>query len=214
MDSGAFMADEFSKVDIAFQDLKKALSDLNGCRQTPVDVRRNFSAFVNYSQKITSYMRTDYSARTGQKWEALAFCGWNDVTDLFKEIRRIEEHEDPVILRINYTWSYDREINGELVSMQVGGYWEWDNPLEEFHSDELKVYDRPPEDKGAVEIKPKKIEYEYVLSNQDRKIVAWLDSIGYADIHKLSESCFEILETYCHFYNEKVSENSGAGGRT
>ena len=202
------MADDISKVDIAFLDLGNALTELNNCKGSPVEVRRNFSAFINLSQKITSYMRTDYSEKTNGRWDAKEFGGWNDVTELFKKLRTIEEHDGPIILRLYYTWYFEGLGPDGSLKMAMKGYWEWDNPLDEFPSDKLKAFDRNPEDDDAVEIKPKKVEYIYILYDHEKDVMEMLDRIGFADIHKLSKSCLETLSSYVQFYNEKVSENS------
>lgn len=205
------MADSISSVEIAINDITRTLAELRSCKDSPVDVRRNFSTFINLSQAITSYMRRDYLNNTSSKWEAKEFYGWNDVTELFKELRNVQEHEDSIILRIDYTWFHDLQIGGQIVEMEMGGYWEWDNPLDDTFSEELKVYDRPPEEEGAKEIKPKRIEVAYHLNNMNSKICRLIESIGFSDIHKLSESCHDTLVNYVQFYNQKMQSHSPDG---
>jgi len=190
-----------SNVEIAHQDLADSLDKLNKVKDSPSETRKAFYQFVNLSQKVTSYMRTEYKEQTGKKWEAKNFDGWNLVTDLFKELRTIDEHDEPIVLKIFYTWHY------RGFGISIRGYWEWDNPLDEFPNNSLEA-SAPNHQKGGVMevVKPEEIEYEYVLLNDQSKVKLLMEEIGCSDIHELSKSCFEIMDSYIQFYGEKLAE--------
>ena|GEM_PF-5819308 len=46
---------------IIFADIEDAFAKLNVARDSPRDIRRAFSQFVDLSQKLTSAMRRDFS---------------------------------------------------------------------------------------------------------------------------------------------------------
>ena len=47
-------------------------------------------------------MRKEFKAKTGLDWEAKEFGGWNAISELFKELRNMDEHVEPIILEIDY----------------------------------------------------------------------------------------------------------------
>src|SRR5215208_4615609 len=112
---------EASNVAVAFQDLTDALEALSSGSASPVAVRRNFVTFVDLSQKLTSYMRIEYSEKNGQTWVPSDFDGWNDVTELFKDIRNVDQHEHPIFILINAT--HYLRIFEDAPELVVSGPW-------------------------------------------------------------------------------------------
>ena len=196
---------ELSPVTLVFQDLVDAHKRLRENEESPKDVRRAFHDFVNHSQKLTSYMRREFKARTGDKWVAKNFSGWNAVTELFKALRSIDEHEEPIVLRINYTFHFhDLALKGD-VKLNMAGTWEWDDPLADFPNDALIAKVPDPEKKGKlIDKAPTSVSLEYVLDTRQPQIVELLEKIGFSDILRLTQECLNTLELYYDFYDQKL----------
>lgn len=79
--------------EIAFRDLTRANKKLRHQHTNPDAVRRRFTEFVTVSQKLTGVMRKEYADLTGGKWEPKTFPGWNPVTEVFKKLRNVDQHE-------------------------------------------------------------------------------------------------------------------------
>ena len=74
-----------SPVEITFFELKETLDNLQSSINSPKLMRSYFQQFINYSQKLTSHMRTEYSEKTCKKWEAKGFDKWSTVTSLLSQ---------------------------------------------------------------------------------------------------------------------------------
>jgi hypothetical protein len=123
---------EASNVTVAFRDLTDALEALSSGSVSPVAVRRNFATFVDLSQKLTSYMRKEYSEKTGRTWDPSGFDGWNDATKLFKQLRNEGQHERPIFILVNET-QYLRISADTPDELAVSGTWQLS--LEDQHLD-------------------------------------------------------------------------------
>jgi hypothetical protein len=94
---------ESSIVAVVFQDLADAYAELSSGSTSPKAVRRSFANFVNLSQQLTSHMRREYSEKKGEAWVASDFDGWNDITDLFKQLRNDDQHDRPISILVDET---------------------------------------------------------------------------------------------------------------
>ena len=193
--------ERISSVTIVFEDLSRNCDSLRFSRASPKNMRRIFQDFVNNSQKLTAYMRREFKARTGVNWEANDFSGWNVVTDLFKELRNIDEHEEPIVLRINYTWTFNNlGPNGDLTT-KIVGYWDWDSSFDDIPFDALVASAPDSSAKGKmINITPASVDHEYTLANGQSKIRQLIGEIGYADIIELSKECLKVLGDYHDYY--------------
>jgi hypothetical protein len=108
-------------VAITFQDLSDAASVLSSGSTSPKAVQQNFARFLSASQKLTGHMRKEYKAKTGASWDASGFDGWNDVTELFKDLRNVDQHERPVTVFVHET-QYLRTYEGGP-EVAIEGTW-------------------------------------------------------------------------------------------
>lgn len=194
----------YSDVDIVFRDLADALEDLNANRPSPKEVRRAFSRFVGLTQKLTATMRVEFKARTGEKWRSGEFPGWNNVTNLFKELWDVDEHEAVLLIQVRER-QYLQVGSGAAVVFE--GTWDQDDPQAE----------RPPDGLVAVEADPKtglptdkvlptRREIDFVLSPRTQKAQHLLKACNTDDVHVLAEECFRVLEAYHEFYQKQVAD--------
>ena len=63
-------------------------------------IRTAFEQYVTKSQQLTEIMRKEYHARTGKKWHASEYSGWNNFTDTLKAIRNATYHGVPLQLNV------------------------------------------------------------------------------------------------------------------
>lgn len=198
--------------DLVFRDLEDSLNVLKESKKSPVDVRRQFSRFITLTQQLTEMMRKEFEELTGHKWEASEFGEWNHVTELFKKLRRTDYHESPVVINVkeNQRFLVDTyqdesgEEYGEYLTFQVT--WGLDDPLASDISSELTpmFFDK---NKAPIDnIKPDKIDYEFILAPKTDEIKKALELACSDDIHILSEKCFETLEKYYMFYKDRIRE--------
>jgi len=186
---------ESSIVAVAFRDLADAYGELSSGSTSPMAVRRSFADFVDLSQKLTSYMRKEYSAKKGEKWEASAYVGWNDVTDLFKQLRNDDQHDCPVSIVVEETQYFRVFEDGPLIA--VAGTWSFslDDQLADTPRSDIQI--------GFVDLKtgrpsgqlitPTRTEHEFHLSPSSPEAEALLVKVGDTNVRTLSERCFRIL---------------------
>lgn len=109
---------------VVFADLRDTLVTLNGERESPKNVRRAFSRFVELSQKLTSAMRKDYSCLKSEPWKASAFSGWTPVTELFKYLRNEDQHGDQISISMHERRFYPMPTDLPLpIKVQPGQLW-------------------------------------------------------------------------------------------
>lgn len=201
-------AARISSVTLAFNDLSQTCESLAASEASPKEMRRLFQDFVNNSQKLTTYMRKEFSAQTGGAWAASGFSGWNAVTNLFKELRNIGEHEEPIVLEIDYTWTYRNLGPNSDMTISFKGRWDKDSSLDDFPFDALEASAPDPSDKGkTIIITPTSVEHDYTLANNQSKIRELLREIGHADIIKLTNECLDVLMAYHDHYLSMLEAN-------
>jgi len=201
---------EASNVAVAFQDLTDALEALSSGSASPVAVRRTFVTFVDLSQKLTSYMRIEYSEKKGQTWVASDFDGWNDVTELFKDIRNVDQHEHPIFILINAT--HYLRIFEDAPELVVSGPWALsleDQQLDIPRDDIIfELGDPQTGQPSGQRIAPTRVEYEFHLYPSSKEVEELLTKIGDRNVRTLSEKCFEVLSNYYRYYEDQVQQES------
>ena len=101
------MSNDISTVAVVFRDLSDAFDELSIQKLSPLKVRATFSSFLGLSYKLTQVMCKEYYRRTGGKWEANNFNGWDKVSAFFTRLRTIDTHEHPVLIQV-----YERGFYG------------------------------------------------------------------------------------------------------
>jgi hypothetical protein len=200
---------EASSVAVAFRDLTDALEALSLGSVSPVTVRRNFVTFVDLTQKLTSYMREEYSEKKDQEWVASDFDGWNDVTELFKAIRNEDQHERPIFIRVNVTY-YLRISEDTPDELAVSGTWQLS--LEDQHLDtprddiSFELGDLQTGLPSGRRVTPTRVEYEFELFPSSKKVEALLTKLGDRNVRSLSEKCFKVLSDYYRYYEGQLQK--------
>jgi hypothetical protein len=202
---------EASNVALAFRDLRDAFEELSSGSVSPVAVRRNFTTFVDLSQKLTSYMRKEYGEKKGQTWVASDFDGWNDVTELFKAIRTDDQHERPISILVNET-HYLRISEDTPDELAVSGTWSFsfdDQHLDTPRDDIIfELQDPQTGQPSGQRVTPTRVEYEFHLLPSSKKVEALLTKLGDRNVRSLSEKCFEVLSNYYQYYEDQVQQES------
>jgi hypothetical protein len=198
---------------VAFADLRDALETLNGERESPKNVRRAFSRFVELTQKLTSAMRKDYSRLKAEPWKASAFSGWTLVTELFKYLRNEDQHGDHISISVHERRFYPMPTDLPLpVKVQPGqlwmfeGTWNLDDQLLDEPPDGITSYAIDPATLRPTErtIEPVRIERFYILQARSEEAENKLRAAGTPDVHALAQSAFATLSEYYGFFCAKI----------
>lgn len=200
---------DLSVVDVAFRDLADAHGHLATRGASPKEVRRGFASFVDLSQKLTSHMRKEYSERTGEKWYASEFAGWNDVTDLFKQLRNDDQHDRPVTIVVHERQYLQLFEDAPEVVMQGTWSFSLEDQLGDEPRDDLHMHLADPETGQPSEhrILPARKEYEFRLHTSSEKACALLAKVGDDDVRTLSHKCFEVLTEYYRYYQRRLTQS-------
>lgn len=204
---------QFSDTKMIFGDLKAALEELKNNRKVPVTIRRAFGQFLTLTQQLTEAMRKEYKSLTGKEWNASSFSGWNKITELFKELRRTDYHEFPVVINVRESQYYVAEVYEDENGNELYGYmvptvtWGLGDPFSETIPSGMSIVAYDENHQPIEGVEPEKIEYQFILHPRTKKIENLLKTIGTDDIHELSERCFESLKIYYEYYNDCVSNN-------
>lgn len=203
-----------SDVEMLFADLVASFDELNAARPSPVRARRAFARFVGLTQQLTAAMRREFSANTGKSWSASDFHGWNAVSQLFKSLRNIDQHDSSVLILVRERQTI-RPIEGSPALVSFEGTWELHDQLA----------DTPPE--GLVPVRADPVtgeptdeaiplvsrERTFLLHARTDELRRLLDAAGGLDVHDLSAECLEILTAYVDFYRGRLADES-RGGRS
>jgi hypothetical protein len=202
---------KLSIVTSIFQDLEEAFRKLSAQNTSPRQVRRNLENFVVLAWKLTQSMYKEYRARTGEKWKADTFAGWNEVSELFAELRRIDQHEPPVRMHVNETRYYKiAEDTPDLLAFSFDWGMDLDFLQAEKPPDGVRLVPRDPETGGpsfSKEFVPARIEYEFHLQPSTKKLRVLLDSIGDPEIRRLTARYFEIVTEYYRYYQHQLARH-------
>lgn len=87
-----------TKSEVIYYDLSKLYTKLNNIRRDRKAFRLAFESYLFKSQQLTETMRREFHEKTGLKWEASKFQGWNIYTAALKKIRNAAVHGHPIIL--------------------------------------------------------------------------------------------------------------------
>ena len=194
-----------SDVDLVLADLEDALAALTAAVISPKVVRQSFSRFVELTQRLTSTMRKEASAKSYGAWEAKTFLGWDEVTLLFKGLRNAEQHEQQIHVSVHESRYFEPYGPGGG-QIAVAGTWQLTDQLAENPPDALKLFDSDSEtgQMTNVEIPHCGIAYRYHIQARDDKLAASLQAVGTSDIHELSNRCMTTLRDYHAFYRACV----------
>lgn len=195
-----------SIVAVVFQDLEDAYDELSSGSISPVAIRRSFARFLDLSQKLTSYMRKEYSEKKGQEWVASTFDGWNDYTELFKRLRNDDQHDSPVSILVNETQYF--QVFEDAPPIVLTGKWSLslDDQVAVTPRDDLILEAADPETgrPSGQRITPIRKEYEFHLTPSSKKAETLLKKIDDPNVRTLSEKCFEVLSDYYQYYQRKL----------
>lgn len=198
---------------IIFADIEDAFAKLNVARDSPRDIRRAFSQFVDLSQKLTSAMRRDFSRLGKGKWHAASFDGWTTTTDLVKWLRNEDQHRDLIFVSV-----HERRHFPIPTTLPPGfhvepgrtfvfeGTWVLDDQLLTTPPDGITSYEI-----DALTGKPTgrpmellKIERIYLLQARSEEARAKIAAAGSADMHEIAASAFETLRKYYLFFRAQA----------
>lgn len=198
---------------MVMKDLEITLKELTDSGASPVKVRRAFTRYITESQKLTEVMRKEYSEKVKEKWNAKDFPGWNDITLLFKELRKYDYHDSPVTIIIEETGyflvSETEYSDGTIEKGYAVSSAKYDigNPFSEksIPNSRLVFYDenmRELPDEG-----PERVEFKYYVNPCNKKIERLLVDIGDTDVILLCKQCNETLSDYCKYYLKMIKLN-------
>lgn len=201
------------KAEIVMKDLEYTLQELKDSGASPVKVRRAFTRFITESQKLTESMRKEYSSITGLSWAASDFIGWNDITMLFKELRRTDYHESPVTIMIEETVYYlvaELEYEDGAVDKQyvvATSKYDIGAPFSDCSISMSKIIFY---DENMIEVEsdgPDKVEFKYSLNPCNTKLANLLELIGESDVIELSRMCYTVMRDYFEYYRNEIKLN-------
>jgi hypothetical protein len=187
------MAGTFPNTELVFRDLKDIAVELQKERNSPLRVRRLLSQFITLSQQLTEVMRKEYSDQIGKEWQANKFSGWNEVTALFKKLRRTDYHSYPVTICVEETQYF---AAGDIFEDGVGtsevavqGTWDLGDPFSEHIPDGLNLVLADPTTgrPSNKTIKPRRWHYVFKLNARTQELDQALQKVVTNDVHKLIE---------------------------
>ena len=199
---------EHSIVALVFQDLTDAFDELASGGTSPKAVRRSFASFVDLSQKLTSHMRKEYSEKKGEKWVPSDFGGWNDVTELFKQLRNDDQHDRPVAILVDETQYFRAYEGGPEIALSGTWSFSLEDQLADAPRDDLRLELADPatgQPSGRL-VAPTRKAYEFHLAPSSEKARTLLAKIGDPNVLTLSGECLRVLSDYHRYYEGKLTE--------
>lgn len=202
-----------SDVDMVFNDLTDSYNNLLASKDSPVRVRKKFTEFVIYSIKLTSIMRKEYKKNTGKNWNAKEFPDWDNISELFYELRNADQHQIPIRVRIRDTFSFNTDkiflTSGEIGKEIVfEGDWDLKDPSSDKIPKPMTLFLGEPDDPSTEIIKATRRKFTYCLVPSTEKIAGILKKIGSDDIFVLVERYYQQLTDYYKFYEESLTSNA------
>ena len=198
------MSNDISTVAVVFRDLSDAFDELSIQKLSPLKVRATFSNFLGLSYKLTQVMCKEYYRRTGGKWEANNFNGWDKVSELFTRLRTIDTHEHPVLIQV-----YERGFYGIAEDSTDTLVLEWTWSLGDPHSnlppEGMRLTVTNPNTGQAHKLIPRRTEYQFYLYPLSEEVDADLLELSDRSIHRLCEKYFDTLKKYYRYYQERLT---------
>lgn len=198
---------------LVFADLQDAFVALNAAHDSPKDVRRAFSRFIELSQKLTAAMRRDWSRLGKGMWAASSFPGWTSITGLLKYLRNEDQHGDQVFLSVHERRHFPVPTNlPPGFHVEPGRTFVFEGTW--VLSDQL--LDAPPEGITTHEIDPitgqptgremelLKIERYYLLQARSEEAKKKIAAAGTIDVHQLAASAYSTLTSYFEFFSQQI----------
>jgi len=196
-------------VDMVFSDFTDTYSELLASKDSPRKVRKHFTDFVTYSQKLTSIMRKEYKKTTGKKWSAQDFPQWDNISELFSELRNTDQHQIPIRVKIRDSFSFDTD-KIFLTSGETGKdiIWEYDWDLVNPSSDEIPqpmtLIIGEPDNPSTVTIDATRRSFSYSLIPSTEEIEDMIKNIGYNDVFLLTEAHYRTIKSYFEYYKGRI----------
>ena len=198
------MSNDISTVAVVFRDLSDAFDELSIQKLSPLKVRATFSNFLELSYKLTQVMCKEYYRRTGGKWEANNFNGWDKVSEFFTRLRTIDTHEHPVLIQV-----YERGFYGIAEDSTDTLVLEWTWSLGDPHSnlppEGMRLTVTNPNTGQAHKLIPRRTEYQFYLYPLSEEVDADLLELSDRSIHRLCEKYFDTLKKYYRYYQERLT---------
>ena len=196
------MSNYTSTVAVVFRDLSDAFDELSTQKLSPQKVWTTFSNFLELSYRLTQVMYEEYYRRTGGKWEANNFNGWDKVSEFFRRLRTIDTHEHPVLIQV-----YERRFFGIAEDSTDTLVLEWTWSLGDSHSnlppEGMRLTVANPNTGQAYKPIPRQTEYKFYLYPLSEEVDAELLELGDRNIHRLVEKYFDTLKKYYRYYQER-----------
>ena len=203
---------KYSEAALVFADLGDALRALQIAKNSPKDVRRTFSRFVELAQKLTSAMRKDFSRAGKGPWHASSFDGWTPVTELMKYLRNEDQHGDQIYISVHERRHYPVPTNlppgfhsepGRTFVFE--GTWDLHDQLLDAPPDGIESFEVDPltGQPSGREMLLIKLERFYLLQARSEVARAKISAAGTRDVHTLAEAAFSTLTDYFQFFGEQ-----------
>jgi hypothetical protein len=188
---------------LVYVDLLDAHRELEYARDSPMNVRRCFSRYVDLTQRLTAAMRTDFSRKKERKWVAADFIGWTDDTAFLKWLRNEEQHASQIYVSVLERRFYKVASTSDQL-LVFEGVWELTDQLTDKIPTGLAMKKADPVtgQMSEVVIQPVRVEYEYLLQPRTQEAIKRLQKLGNSDIHQLAHRSLAVLTDYYAFFRQ------------
>lgn len=210
--------------EIAFRDLTRANKKLRHQQTNPDALRRRFTDFVILSQKLTGVMRKEYADLTSGKWEAKTFPGWNPVTEVFKELRNVDQHQyliriiivqSQVYHAIETTTEGPETGNEKKLELTVQSIYNADAGFEKKLPSPFAVEyfekEKPTRQERGEMLHVQKRYFEFHLEGRTDEMKELIQAAGTEDVHELVAKCYATLAGYYEYYKAALAANRKLG---
>jgi hypothetical protein len=198
------MSKDMSPVAVVFRGLSDAFDELSTERVSPLNVRTTFSNFLELSYRLTQVMCKEYYRRTGGKWEANKFNGWDKVSEFFQRLRTIDTPEHPVLIQV-----YERRFYGiaedSTDTLVLEWTWSLGDPHSNYPPEGIRLTVTNPNIGQAHKLIPRRAEYQFYLCPLSEEVDADLLELGDRNIYRLCEKYFDTLKKYYSYYQERLT---------
>lgn len=192
-------------VDVLFADLEACYGELQEARRSPRDVRRSFARFVTLAQQLTAVMRREFPTITGKAWRAAAFPGWTPVTNLFKELRNVDQHEALIQVLVHESATAQTDL-GALVTLS--GTWELHDQLASESPGALVALRADPATGTPSDSQYPIVDrsFRFLIHPRTDKVADLLHAAGTQDMHDLASQYMDTLRDYLAYYKAELAK--------